>query len=28
MNITLEEYEIAMPKLDEIFIQVVQGEKE
>ena len=27
MNITLEEYEIAMPDLDEIFIQSVQGEK-
>jgi ABC-2 type transport system ATP-binding protein len=24
-NVTLEEYEIAIPKLDEIFIQVVQG---
>ncbi len=27
LNITLEEYEIAMPKLDEIFIQVVQGKQ-
>jgi ABC-2 type transport system ATP-binding protein len=27
LAITIEEYEIAMPKLDEIFIQVVQGEK-
>jgi ABC-2 type transport system ATP-binding protein len=27
LAITIEGYEIAMPKLDEIFIQVVQGEK-
>jgi ABC-2 type transport system ATP-binding protein len=25
-NVTLEQFEIAMPTLDEIFIQVVQGE--
>ena len=27
LAITIEEYQIAMPTLDEIFIQVVQGEK-
>ena len=27
-NVTVEEYEIAMPRLDEIFIQVVQGNQD